>query len=80
MAHPPTPQAQTILNGMLRIIQRLAVYPETDGGRMEEYLAQISQLPAIRIILDEQEDSETDGRESEVWILISVFGLWGVDG
>ncbi|KAG6986539.1 hypothetical protein G7Y79_00078g099930 [Physcia stellaris] len=67
MAYPPNPQAQTILNGMLRIIHRLASSPDTDGERMEEYLAQISQLPAIKSVLDEP-DSETDGRESEMYI------------
>ena len=73
MAYPPNPQAQTILNGMLCIIHRLASSPDTDGERMDEYLAQISQLPAIKSVLDEQEASETDGRGSEVWNLEFCF-------
>lgn len=65
MAHLSNPNGQNILNGMLGIIQGLVSGPETDGGRMDQYLAQISQLPAIKSVLDEQ-DSGTDGRESEV--------------
>lgn len=65
MAQPTTLNSQNILNGMLGIIQRLVTAPERDGDRMDEYLARISRLPAVKSVLEE-EDSEADGRESEV--------------
>ena len=69
MPHPPPPHLQPILNGMLSLIQTLATAPASDADKLDRYLAQISQLPVIRSVLEAEEgDREGDGRESEVAI------------
>ena len=67
MVQPCTQTQRAILNGLLGIIQGHVISAESNAERMDQYLSLVSNLPAVRAILGE-EDCEGDGTRNEVYL------------
>ena len=65
MAARLTPVQRTVLRSILGLLQALVTEPETKLFNLDRCVALISELPAVRSVLGE-EDVKADGRKSEV--------------
>ena len=65
MAPPFNIAQRTVLHSMIGLLQALVTEQETDTFRLDRCLLLISELPAIRSLMGEEDDN-ADGMDNEV--------------